>query len=123
MSTLGFYQQNLVKSLGATYYNVMAAKFMAEKATHEVGENSYYWQLGPDGPEPSDGGIEVYIKAVWEKLGQPKIPEWFVNDIDAALQEKNSSKALSRALRRTVAAEKKKAKLLKDVMKKGKPFN
>lgn len=106
MSTLGFYQQNFVKSLGATYYNVMAAKFMAEKATNEVGEHSFEWQLGKDGKEPVDGGLEVYIRAIWDKQGKPRIPEWFVKDLDAALKAKDSSKSLSNKLGKRIAAAK-----------------
>jgi hypothetical protein len=98
MSTLGFYKQSVVKSLGATYYNVMAAKFMAEKATHEVGENSYFWQLGNEGSENCDGGIEAYVRGVWEKLGQPRVPAWFVQDLDDTLQGTKSSEELSAKL-------------------------
>ena len=91
MSTLGFYQQSIIKSLGETYYNVMSAKFMAEKATHEVGENSFFWQLGKNGNEECDGGMEALVRGVWEKSGQPRVPSWFVQELDENLQGTRSA--------------------------------
>jgi hypothetical protein len=100
MSTLGFFQQNLHRSLGTTYYNVMSAKFMAEKATHEVGEKSLYWQLGSEGMEEADGGLEIYIRSLWEILGKPAAPEWFLNDLDAVLKSRSASKELGAKLKK-----------------------
>jgi hypothetical protein len=98
MSTLGFFHQSVIKTLGETYYNVMAAKFMAEKASHEVGEKSFFWQLGKAGKQKCDGGIEAPIRSVWEQLGKPTIPEWFVEELEQKLHGKETTEEFLRKL-------------------------
>jgi len=77
--------KSVIKGLGTTYYNIMTAKFMAEKASHEVGEKSFHWHFGKDGKDKSIGWIEGPIRTVWEQMGKPKTPRWFINELEENL--------------------------------------
>jgi hypothetical protein len=98
MSTLGFFRQKVIENLSTTYYNVMAAKFMAEKASHEIGEKSLHWQFGKDGKDKAVGWLEVPIRTVWEQIGQPKTPSWFISELEENLISGKSDDAFLQAL-------------------------
>jgi hypothetical protein len=51
MSILGFFAQNIHASLPRTYYNVFAAKYMAESSASTVGHNTFAQEIGPRGVE------------------------------------------------------------------------
>ena len=77
ISILGFFQQNVITSVPRTYYNVFAAKYMAESSTSSVGRSTFAWELGPDGSRGTSNQIFPLFQITRDawKIGKPSMPE------------------------------------------------
>jgi hypothetical protein len=105
LSTLGFFQQSIIKTVPETYYNVCAAKFMAEKAS-EVGEKDFTWEIGPRGFEQVNWGIIPVVRKAWERDGgKPSTPDGIIERIASMRPASISEPPINEPPRRLIAKE------------------
>jgi hypothetical protein len=90
MSILGYFEQSIFKPLADSYYNVWAAKLMAESAS-DVGSRSFCFRVGPDGVDVGDSDTQVKIQMAaiqgWKMQGKPQVPETTIKKIRDLIQE------------------------------------
>jgi hypothetical protein len=90
MSILGFFRQNVVASVPTTYYNVCAAKYMAESSPSTVGRTTFIWELGPNGDESkTEDALAIFelTREAW-KSGRPSIPQGIEESIAKVLSDR-----------------------------------
>jgi hypothetical protein len=95
MSILGFFKQSIVKDTAETFYNVTAAKLMAETAS-EVGKQPFFWHMTPEGHKEVHWEIYDLIVQAWrEEGGQPSIPTGTVEKIRTELAAREAPPSTS----------------------------
>jgi hypothetical protein len=94
MSMLGFLRQSVVVGLPQTYYNVCAAKFMAENAS-DVGQYSFMSEISADGFCDRDYNIGNVAREAWDRHGKPTTPKGVLDKIEELINAKQSTSQTS----------------------------
>jgi hypothetical protein len=96
LSLLSFFQQNVVRSLQRTIYNVFSAKLMAETSSL-VGKNAFVYRLTPDGWDRNLSFDTFYaVRKEWDMEGKPRMPEGMEETIRISMTPKRSGSRKSK---------------------------